>query len=140
MKHSYCINIIGGFFFSYQVQKIEFGRLSCPPQEAAWKMQNKEKRFTLGTLGGIKFIWTSSPPSPPPTCFTSCQGFWGHHIKNSFYNIFKFLWLKNLLAKLFGLKKDIFENSYAKSLNLSTVCNTVCIFVLFVIFVLYFGQ
>jgi hypothetical protein len=35
---------------------MEFGRLSCLPQEAAWMIQNKEKRFTLGILGGIKFI------------------------------------------------------------------------------------
>jgi hypothetical protein len=35
---------------------MEFGRLSCLPQEAAWMIQNKEKGLTLDTLGGIKFI------------------------------------------------------------------------------------
>jgi hypothetical protein len=70
LKHSYCINIIGGFFFSYQVQKIEFGRLSYPPQEAAWKMQNKEKRFK-DLLWAFRAASSSNelpapPPLPPP--------------------------------------------------------------------------
>jgi hypothetical protein len=42
--------------FSYKEQKMEIGRLSCPPQEAAWKIQVKEKRFNWGIPGGIKFI------------------------------------------------------------------------------------
>jgi hypothetical protein len=46
--------------------------------------------------------------------------------------------IEKFISKIVWFKKDIFEKNYAKSLNLSTVCNTVCIFILFVIFVLYF--
>jgi hypothetical protein len=50
LKHSPCRNIIGGFFFQILYKKMESGRLSCPQQEAARKIQNKEKRLTLNLL------------------------------------------------------------------------------------------
>ena len=52
---------------------MEFGRLSCLPQEAAWMIQNKEKGLTLDTLGGIKFILTSSPLPPSPHVATPAK-------------------------------------------------------------------
>jgi hypothetical protein len=61
---------------------MEFGRLLCLPKEAAQKVQNiEEKKLTLDTLGGIKFILTSSPPLPFPTSCNSCQGFYSYQNK-----------------------------------------------------------
>ncbi len=37
------------------------------------------KKLTLDTLGGIKFIWTSSPHTPFSTCCNTCQGFYCSH-------------------------------------------------------------
>ncbi len=82
------------------------------------------------------FELPAPPPLPPPVSPLA-------KVSAAITSIIVFITFLNLydckfISKIVWFEKNIFENSYAYSLNLSTVCNTVCIFLLFVIFVLYF--
>jgi hypothetical protein len=92
-KHSPCRNVILCVFLHFKYYKTGFGGLLCLQWEAAWKVQNKEKKLTLVTLGGIKFIWTSSsPPTPhPPSLLQLLPRFLGHSSKNYVEHCMNFL-------------------------------------------------